>query len=158
MNMKRNISKLLIGVCLSSSMLINTGCIEETFPTNAATEDQVTSSEEAAGAMLWSMHAMLNTYAIDVDRSRHFDWGYGSIMHIRDVQTGDMPISSSGYDHYWPWEENIYQGESYIYNQFVWNFYWRNVLAANKLLAAFPLETSSNVEKGYVVLPMLFAL
>lgn len=150
MNMKRNISKLLIGVCLSSSMLINTGCIEETFPTNAATEDQVTSSEEAAGAMLWSMHAMLNTYAIDVDRSRHFDWGYGSIMHIRDVQTGDMPISSSGYDHYWPWEENIYQGESYIYNQFVWNFYWRNVLAANKLLAAFPLETSSNVEKGYV--------
>ena len=81
MNMKRNISKLLIGVCLSSSMLINTGCIEETFPTNAATEDQVTSSEEAAGAMLWSMHAMLNTYAIDVDRSRHFDWGYGSIMY-----------------------------------------------------------------------------
>lgn len=148
--MKRNISKLLIGFCLSSSVLMTTGCIEETFPTNAATEDQVTSSEEAAGAMLWSMHAMLNTYALDSDRSRHYDWGYGSIMHIRDVMTGDMPVAPSGYDHYSAWEENIYQGESYIYNQFVWNFFWRNVLAANKLIGAFPLESASDVEKGYV--------
>lgn len=148
--MKRNISKLLIGVCLSSSVLMTTGCIEETFPTNAATEDQVTSSEEAASAMLWSMHAMLNSYGLDADRSNHYDWGYGSVMHVRDVMTGDMAISSSGYDHYWPWEENVYQGESYIFNQFVWNFYWRNVLAANKLIGAFPLESASDTEKGYV--------
>ena len=46
------IMKLMAAGCLSSTLLL-TGCIEETFPTNAATEDQVTSSNQAAAAMLW---------------------------------------------------------------------------------------------------------
>ena len=146
--MKKYIYKLFVGTFLASVVTI-TSCIEETFPTNAATEDQVTSSEESARSMLWAMHAMLNTDAVDMD-SYHFDWGYGSIMHVRDVMTGDMPVSSSSYDHYTSWEQNKYQGESYIYPQFIWNFYWRGVLSANKLLAAYPLEDANDLEKGYI--------
>ena len=102
------IMKLMAAGCLSSTLLL-TGCIEETFPTNAATEDQVTSSNQAAAAMLWAMHAQLNTPATTVG-TYHFDFGYGAMMHIRDVLTNDLPIQYSGYDHFWPWEEAVYLG------------------------------------------------
>lgn len=146
--MKTTISKLLAGICLASSVAFTTGCIDETFPTNGATENQVSSSEESAAALLWSMHASLNQMVIDA--TSHYDWGYGSIMHIRDVMTGDMPIASSGYDHYSAWEQNRYIGESYLSTQFIWNFHWKCVLATNKLLGAFSEETATDEIKGYI--------
>lgn len=144
----KKITKLFAGFCLASSLVL-TGCIDETFPTNAATEDQVTSSDQSATAMLWAMHAMLNTTVTTVG-SYHYDWGYGSAMHVRDVLTNDMPINYSGYDHYWQWEENIYVGEDYAVTQILWYAYYRSILSANKLLSAFPLETASDIEKGYI--------
>lgn len=146
--MKATISKLLAGFFLASSISLLSGCIEETFPTSGATEDQVASSEESATAMLWAMHAQLNEQVIGA--SAHYDWGYGSIMHIRDVMTGDMPIASSGYDHYSSWEQNRYIGEGYLSTQFIWNFHWKCALATNKLLGAFSEETASETVKGYI--------
>lgn len=144
----KKITRLLAAGCLASTLLM-TGCIEETFPTSGATEDQVTSSDESASAMLWALHAQLNTPVFDAG-SYHFDFGYGSMMHIRDIQTGDMPINSSGYDQFWVWEENQAQGKAYLYPQMIWNYYYRCILACNKLLGAFPLETASDEVKGYI--------
>lgn len=146
--MKATIYKYLAGSFLALSAVFTTGCIEETFPTNGATEDQVVSSEESATSMLWAMHAILNEMVINGDA--HYDWGYGSIMHIRDVMTGDMPIVSSGYDHYSSWEQNRYIGEGYLSTQFIWNFHWKCVLTTNKLLKLFPEETATDVLKGYI--------
>lgn len=146
--MKTNISKLLLGLCLSSSVVL-TGCIDEVYPTSGATEDQVTSSDKAAEAMLWAMPASLNAVAT-IGSSYHWDWGYGSIMHIRDVMTGDMPVISSGYDWYTSWAQNKAQGESYIYCQFLWNFYWKSILASNKLLSALDEETATDAQLGYM--------
>ena len=144
----KKITKLLAVGCLASSFLM-TGCIDETFPTNAATEDQVTSSDESAAAMLWSLHAQLNTPVFTVG-DYHFDFGYGAMMHIRDVQTGDMPINASNYDQFWIWEENQAQGKAYLYGQMIWNYYYRCVLACNKLIGAFPLEEATDEVKGYI--------
>ena len=99
--------------------------------------------------MLWAMPASLNVVGT-IDSNRHWDWGYGSIMHIRDVMTGDMPIVSSGYDWYASWEETLNQSESMIYPQFIWNFYWQSVLAANKLLGALDVETATETQLGYM--------
>lgn len=144
----KNIIKLLTGFCISSSLVMSS-CIEETFPTNGATEDQIISSDQSASAMLWGMHAMLNTPVFTVG-DYHFDWGYGAMMHIRDIQTNDMPIYASNYDQFQAWERNISMGEDYLYNQIVWNFYWRCVLSANKLLAAFPIDKATEIQKGYI--------
>lgn len=144
----KSIIKYLTGFCISTSLVLSS-CIEETFPTNGATEDQIISSDQAASAMLWGMHAMLNTPVFTVG-DYHFDWGYGAMMHIRDIQTNDMPIYSSLYDQFQAWELNLYMGEDYLYNQIVWNFYWRCVLSANKLLAAFPVDQATEIQKGYV--------
>lgn len=147
--MKTNISKLIAGVCLFSSLGLTTGCIEETIPTSVATEDQVTSSDMAAAAMLWAMPASLNVVGV-VRSSYHWDWGYGSIMHVRDVMTGDMPVISSGYNWYTNWEVAEAQGESYVYPQFIWNYYWQAVLTTNKLIAAIDAETASSAQLGYL--------
>lgn len=129
--------------------MLTTGCIDEVFPTGVATEDQVTSSDMAAEALLWGMPGSLNVVGI-IDDDRHWDWGYGSIMHIRDVMTGDLPVISSGYNWYSDWEMNQYQGESYIYPQFIWNYYWQAVLTTNKLLSALNPETATETQLGYI--------
>lgn len=147
--MKTNITKILAGLCLSSSLVMTTGCIEETFPTNAATEDQLASSNMATSAMLWAIPAVLNQYAT-ISSSQHYDWGYGSIIHIRDVMTEDMAVISSGYDWYSSWEENVSQGESYIYSQFIWNYYYQAVLTTNNLISTLDPETASDVQMGYL--------
>lgn len=144
----KKITRLLAAGCVASTLLM-TGCIDETFPTNGATEDQVTSSNESASAMLWALHASLNTPYWSAG-SYHFDFGYGAMMHIRDVQSGDMPINMSNYDQFWVWEENQAQGKAYLYPQLIWNYYYRCVLNCNKLLGAFPLETASDEVKGYI--------
>lgn len=45
--MKTKISTLFVGFGLAASSLLTTGCIEETFPTSGATEDQLGSSAKA---------------------------------------------------------------------------------------------------------------
>ena len=147
--MKTNLYKFFAGLCLSSALVMTTGCIEETFPTNGATEDQLTSSNMATSAMLWAMPSVLNKYAT-ISSSYHWDWGYGSIMHVRDVMTEDMAVVSSGYDWYSSWEQNQYQGEDYIYPQFIWNYYWQAVQTTNKLIAAIDLEAASEEQLGYL--------
>ena len=149
MNMK-NISKLILGVCLSSSVLMS-GCIEETFPTDVATEDQLGSSSKATEALLWAMPAYFNTFQLLPSRA-DYDWGYGSLMHIRDVMTEDMPIaySGSGYDWYTSWEKNQYISEEYMSSQFIWWYYYNFVQTANNMIGAIDVETASDLQLGYL--------
>ena len=93
--MKTNITKLFAGMFCAASLFTTTSCIDETFPTNAATQDQVTASEKASEALLWAMPAFLNDFETVADN--HYEWGYGSQMHIRDVMTGDMTGTHHGH-------------------------------------------------------------
>jgi len=58
------------------------------------TEDGLESSTKGLDAKLWAMPAFAFNYGTD-SASAGYDWGYGSIMHIRDVMTQDMPINQS---------------------------------------------------------------
>ena len=140
--MRTKISKLLLAVGCSASLMMTTGCIEETFPTSSATEDQLVTSSMATEAMLWAMPAFFNNFATISD-SRHWDWGYGSIMHVRDVMTQDLVVVSTGYDWYSSWAENSYLGENYIYGQFIWNYYWKFVQTSNRMCRLFSVGPST---------------
>ncbi len=146
--MKRNISKLFLGLFCSASVMIS-GCIEETIPTDIATDEQLTSSSKATESLLWAMPAILNKLAT-IDETKHWDWGYGSIMHVRDVMTEDMPVVSSGYDWYTSWEENKNMGEDYIYPQFIWNYYWKAVQTTNNMITAVNPESANETQLGYL--------
>lgn len=130
-----------------------TGCVDETFPTTGATEEQLGASAKAAEALLWAMPAFNNKFDVlgygSVDAS-HYDYGYPSIMHIRDVMTADMPIAPSGYDHYTYWENNTYLGEGYIFAQFIWNYYTQRALTANNCIGAIDPEVASSQMLSYL--------
>ena len=111
-----------------------------------------TSSSKATEALLWAMPAFLNKYdVLGQDPSAPgYDWGYGSIMHIRDVMTEDMPVVSSGYDHYSAWEGNYYIGPLYMSTQFIWNYFWKYVQTSNNIIKALDPETADATQLGYL--------
>ena len=146
----KNITKLILGACISSSMLM-TGCIDETFPTSGATEDQLTSSEKALDAMVWAMPAYFNTFQL-LPLRQDYDWGYGSLMHIRDVQTGDMAAlySGSGYDWYVNWATCKSMDEDKMLQQYPWWYYYKFIQTANNVIAVIDPETASEGQLGYL--------
>lgn len=129
-----------------------TGCIDETIPTQTVTQDQVQASPDAAASYAMGMPAFLNTYAVLGTASRHYDFGYPSMMHIRDVMTGDMPIlaSASGYDWFDAWELNEYQAQDNIYPQLIWNTYTQLVQTANLTIGAVNPESASDLNLFYL--------
>lgn len=149
--MKR-IYRYLLGAALLTPTVLTTGCIEETFPTNIATSDQLAGSSKSTESMLRGIPAYFNKLdclGFGNADLLHFDWGYGSIMHIRDVMTADMAITSSGYDHYTSWEHNTSQDPGYAATQFIWTYYSKLVLTCNTLLGAINIDEASDLQKGY---------
>ena len=143
----KKISKIILGICCSSSLLLS-GCIEETFPTNSATDEQLTSSSKATEALLWAMPAFANDFK--TWSAGDYDWGYGSIMHVRDVMTEEMVINESNYDHYSAWEHNQYIGPNYLTTQWIWNYFWKFVQTSNKLIAGVDPTTTDETLLGYL--------
>ena len=104
-----------------------TGCLDETEPESATvTEKQVQESTLATEAAVLAMPAYLNHYddAI-VDRGWHYPFGYGANMYIRDLMTGDMSHDKTNYaSHFYYWAQNKYQGDGYVFCQYVFNYYY----------------------------------
>ena len=73
--------------------------------------------------------------------SIHNDWGYGSVMHVRDVMTGDMTVVPIGYDWYSNWASNRNMGEKSGYSQFLWYYHRDMVYEINKNLEALECVT-----------------
>lgn len=147
--MKTNISKAIVGLCLASTVFSTTGCIEETFPTNAATQEQLASSAKATEALLWAMPAFFNKFDC-LGGERHDDWGYGSIMHMRDVMTDDYAVVAHSYNWYSNQSQNLYMGEDYIYSQLTWNFFYKFIQTANNMVSAINPEEASEMQLGYL--------
>ena len=144
--MKKIFNVLLIG-SLSLSAMLFTACIQEVEPTDGATQEQIDNSISAKAASLWGTPAFENVY--EISTTQHFDWGLGSIMHIRDVLTEDLAVANSNYDHYTRWARNQYLGKDYVFAGFPWVFYNKWVQTANKTIGGIP-ESATDVEKGYL--------
>lgn len=153
----KTIYKSLIAGAFIAPMVLTTSCIEEAVPTAYATQEQLAASSKATEALLWAMPAYLNAYNIlGQSSTRAYDWGYGSIMHIRDVMTADIAIVSSGYDWFTSWEYNQNNGCDYMSTQFVWNYYNQLVLTTNNIIGAIDLETANDAQKGYYAMGLAY--
>lgn len=133
---------------LALGSLSLTGCIEETVPLGStATSDQLGASAKATEALLAAPSAFINNYGT-YDSNRHYDWGYGSIMHIRDVMTADMAVVSHGYNWFTDWSANTYQDERTVYTAFISMYYSKAIQTANNILKAINFEKASDEQKG----------
>ena len=119
------------------------------MPTNVATTDQLGSSAKATEALLWAMPAFANEVENVVGND--WEWGYGSLIHIRDVMTGDLAINASAYQIWYQfWFTNTGIGPNSSASQFIWNYYWQFVQTANNMIGAVKPESASEVQLGYL--------
>lgn len=142
----KKIAIFSIGALLSSALF--TSCLDETFPTSSVTEGQLSTSTKAADATLAGMSAQTLRWNV-LGRDFHYDWGIGTIMHIRDVQTGDLAIKDSGYDQYFRFETNEFMGPDYTFMQVIWNTFYKMILTANSGVGAFPADADNTIMLGY---------
>ena len=144
----KNISKILLSVCCSASLMLSS-CIDETMPTNVATTDQLGASDKATEALLWAMPAFANK--VENVAGNDWEWGYGSLIHIRDVMTGDLAIQASAYQIWYQfWFTNTGIGPNTAASQFIWNYYWQFVQTANNMISAVNTDNATDTQLGYL--------
>lgn len=139
----KTIYKSLIAAALSAPLL--TGCIEDPIASSIITADQLQGSPKGVEALVWGMPGHLNVITLSPDN--HFDFGYASMLHIRDVMTEDMYVrDAGGYNWFAPWSSNsITLGMEYLVCQYPWNFYYEQILTTNSVLSVVP-ENPENPE------------
>ena len=123
---------MFVGIFCATSLFTATSCIDETSPTSGATEEQVKSSSKGTEALVWAMPAFMNDYGTVA--GNHYEFGYGAIMHVRDVMTGDLVVVDTSYDWFGTWAKNKNQGENSALTQFIWNFYTQLLQKSNMAL------------------------
>lgn len=124
-------------------------CVEEVLPTDGVTQEQLTSSSKSSEGLIWGIAAFMNNYAT-LGSDYAYDWGYGSIIHIRDVMTEDYAVVSSSYDWYTSWEQCRNCGPNMASTQFIWNYYNQAVLTSNLAIGTFDEDTEDETEQGYL--------
>jgi len=151
----KTIFKSIMTAALLLSVVISSGCVEEVFPTSGATQEQLAASSKATEALLWAMPAYFNKFDL-MGNGQAYDWGYGSLMHYRDVMTADIAVISSSYDWYSNWAQNVSMGAGYMKQQWVWNYYNKQVLTCNNMMSSIDLETATDTQMGYYGMGLAF--
>lgn len=145
----KKINRTILGVAfLALGVPSLVSCIEETEPMNGyATTKQIERSPSATKALANALPAYFNYVW---NRDVHYSFGYGAVMHIRDVMTADMAIAESNYDQFSNYEKNTYLGTEYRSIGFIWNYYYGFILAANSLIGGVNPENATSEQLGYL--------
>ncbi|MBD5183094.1 MAG: RagB/SusD family nutrient uptake outer membrane protein [Bacteroidales bacterium] len=119
-------------------------CIEETFPTSGVVQGQLEASATATAALVWNLPGNMLTINT-VSDNQHYNFGFPAMMHAMDCMTGDMVVDyNGGYDWFSSWGSVRYSlGQDYMVCQFMWNYYYAQILACNNVVRAIDPETES---------------
>ena len=92
------------------------------------------------------------------DFSNHCNWGYGSIMHIRDVMGEEYTMGGlSGYDHYSNWGRNQNLGSEFAYAQFISNYFDNAIQTLSLVINRLDIAEISKNKKGKQLLASALA-
>ena len=152
MNKNKIYSSILGLACAGLTMSSLTGCMEETLPTQVATEGQVQGSSSSSESFLMAMPAYFSAlYQWADDLNWHACFGYGAMMHIRDVMTGDLCSVKSNYDsHFSGYAQNQGLGDNYLMPQYIFNYYNEFVLNVNNMIGAVNPDNATDAQLGYL--------
>lgn len=125
-----------------------TSCLDDTVSTNYVTQDQIQETSLGGDALFWGMPSTLNYVGTIPVSNYAYDYGYGSIMHIRDVMTEDMPIVNTAYEWYTAWMTNTGLGDFTTSAQLTWWYMNKLVLATNKSIEYYSQEGQSQGRLG----------
>ncbi len=122
-----------------------TACIEETEPTSGITATQLQSSPKAVEALIWAMPGHFNAIGT-LSPDYHFDSGWPSMLHIRDVMGEDMYVrDAGGYNWFSNWsQDDVTLGPDYLICQYSWNYYYKQILTTNNAVGAINREDADD--------------
>ena len=140
-------------VGLFSLALVNTSCIEETEPTEYATQEQAERSSSATKAQAMAIPAQFGV--MDDDYVDNYTWhapfGYPSMMIIRDLMGNDMGFPTSSYaSHFYRFGSCQNLGGQYIYAAYIWTYYYKLIQTANALINVVNPANASSDQLGYL--------
>ncbi len=72
--------------------------------------------------------------------SRHFAWGYGSVMLIRNLMDDNHTMAESTYNHYSSWMYNQYLSGNYAGSAYVWQYYDNAIQKYSELIEKLKVE------------------
>ena len=147
MKMNNNIYKL--AALLFGSLLLTTGCIEETYPLDGSgTSGQIDKSEFAADGLVASIPAILITNNI-YGQDSHEDFGYPTMMATFDRAIGEvLPMGRNQYrDRFQYYSYQMYIGPT-GYCSLVWYHYYQFIKITNDLIRTCGDNDSLKEQRG----------
>lgn len=118
---------------LGLALITLSGCLDETFPTETASDELVKTSDSALDALVSGSAAFLNAYGVYSDGSGQ-DWGYPALILLRSTMGEDLPVSNTPYDYFnYPFNTCMYMGHS-TYQLIMWTWYYKMILSNNSVI------------------------
>lgn len=133
---------------LTASTLTLTGCLEEALPHGGTvTIEQVQNVSTAAENQLSGIPAYFNSRTFS---SRYdFDFGIGTMIHIRDVMTQDVVRTDHDYAQWSVYATPNYFEREYLLCQLPWNYQTGGVSTCNTVLRSINPNSATDIQKGY---------
>ena len=144
---------------LGSAMLLTTSCSDlDTNPSGSTMSDgqlnEVLAQDPSKlKSEVSGMYANMIEYGAIIQwagSTRHFDFGYASIMLMMDASGQDEPSQVSGYNWYNQPLRFVDRTANSQPTYFIWNQCYKNIKVANDVLKSVDLENLSDVAKSYV--------
>ncbi len=128
--------------------LLFSSCLDDAISTDYVTKNELNESTSGGDALFWAMPSMLNYVGTLPSSDMAYDYGYGSMMHIRDVMTNDMPVNSTAYEWYLAWMNNSGNGNYTTAAQLVWWYMNKLLLTVNNSIEFYSQDGADQGRLG----------
>ncbi|MBR6054770.1 MAG: RagB/SusD family nutrient uptake outer membrane protein [Bacteroidales bacterium] len=132
----KNILKSIAVISLTA--FVAAGCMKEVLPQGSTkTASQIAESPAALEAMVNAIPSSMTTTNFLGFDGDHWDFGMPSLHIITDsmledlVTMGDTP----GYNRYYQWKANRFQGADYDYCYYIWSAYYTYIKSTNDIIS-----------------------
>ena len=130
-----------------ASLTLFTSCLEDAVPTTGYTQEQLNTSPKAKEGAFWAIPSRISQPTGD-----HWEFGWGSTMHARDVMTGDLTNPFLSFDHFSSFAQCIGLDKDRPRTDFMYMAYYRVILAANICIKGYTSGAGqlAEQEKGFL--------
>lgn len=137
-------NKILLAMTVAAPLAL-TGCLDETFPTDEVTNEQLEGNAMALDAQVGGIPSYMKT--LNVWRDTPTDFAYPSQMIIRDLLCQDMIQVYNSYQHFSSFQSiSVVINEDYLLNQIVWYYYNLQVQKANAVIEIIDPSSANDTE------------
>lgn len=152
------INKILLTLAIGAPLTLSS-CLDETFPTDEITSEQLEQSSKALDSAVGGIPSYMKTYGVWSvgDRPDATDFAYPAQMIIRDVMCQDMIQVYNNYQHFINFQRiSVVINQDYLLNQIVWYYYNLQVKQANDVIGLIDPATASALERNMLAQALTF--